>query len=304
MSDHKLPENVRAWVTGRLPNDVRLSLERLAQADDVRRVAVMPDVHLSENVCVGVAVATTDLIYPAAVGSDIGCGMVAIGFDANVELLSCKEVAEQLLASLSEIIPTLKHSQRNTLGKLPAQLEHSPLSDERLERLKHRDGVWQLATLGRGNHFLEFQADQEQRLWLMIHSHLRSHNPVSEVSHDFGIFGGANAVALHAMRTASRGTRSVDATHRVGTRGLAASGFRNGAIRNRWFFPGTERIAFVAEIVVAANVAGLLGLNQLEFVVLDHSFLNVVAANRVNRVSDVRVQAGPAIQILERTIIA
>ena len=55
------------------------SIERLCRADDVRHVAVMPDVHLANEVCVGVAMATQRLIYPAAVGSDIGCGMAAIG---------------------------------------------------------------------------------------------------------------------------------------------------------------------------------------------------------------------------------
>jgi tRNA-splicing ligase RtcB (3'-phosphate/5'-hydroxy nucleic acid ligase) len=68
---------VRHWLAGPLPQDVSLSLERLGRTDDVRHVAVMPDVHLSHEVCTGVAVATKRLLYPQAIGSDIGCGMVS-----------------------------------------------------------------------------------------------------------------------------------------------------------------------------------------------------------------------------------
>jgi tRNA-splicing ligase RtcB len=46
----------------------------------VRRIAVMPDVHLSADVCVGTVVATDHTLYPAAVGGDIGCGVAAIAF--------------------------------------------------------------------------------------------------------------------------------------------------------------------------------------------------------------------------------
>ena len=70
------------WLAGPLPKDVAQSLERLAAADDVRHIAVMPDVHLSGDVCVGVALATRRLIYPAAVGGDIGCGMAAVAVNA------------------------------------------------------------------------------------------------------------------------------------------------------------------------------------------------------------------------------
>jgi tRNA-splicing ligase RtcB len=53
---------------------------------------------------------------------------------------------------------------------LPAELQNSGLSHGALERLKRRDGRVQLGTLGRGNHFLEFQSDADGRLWLMVHS--------------------------------------------------------------------------------------------------------------------------------------
>src|SRR5262249_21715240 len=57
---------------------------------------------------------------------------------------------------------------------LPESLKNRALSDERLDKIASRDGMVQLGTLGRGNHFLEFQADEEQRLWMMVHSGSRA----------------------------------------------------------------------------------------------------------------------------------
>jgi len=56
-----------------MDHDVSEAIERLRRAPDVQQIAVMPDVHLSADVCIGVVVATSCLIYPQAVGGDIGC---------------------------------------------------------------------------------------------------------------------------------------------------------------------------------------------------------------------------------------
>ena len=67
------PAVVHKWLAGPLPKDVVAALDRLARADDVQYVAVMPDVHLAADVCVGMVLATARLVYPAAVGGDIDC---------------------------------------------------------------------------------------------------------------------------------------------------------------------------------------------------------------------------------------
>jgi tRNA-splicing ligase RtcB len=161
---------MRSWLIQPLSADVAQSLERLCRAEDVRRVAVMPDVHLANEVCVGVAMATTRLIYPAAVGGDIGCGMAAIRFEADARLLANEHRAARVLAGMYRRIPSIKHARENVPQTLPPCLGDAPLSHDRLETLKHRDGRYQFGTLGRGNHFVELQADQEDRLWLMVHS--------------------------------------------------------------------------------------------------------------------------------------
>lgn len=155
------------WLVEPMDREVAKSIERLRNAEDVRRVAVMPDVHLGRDVCIGVVLATTHLIYPRAVGSDIGCGMAAVALDADASLLDNERAAALALQQLYAQVPTNKH--RNT-GELPSSLNPQSLSCPRLGKLAARDGRLQLGTLGRGNHFLEFQRDATGRLWMMVHS--------------------------------------------------------------------------------------------------------------------------------------
>lgn len=168
-----LPDHVHTWLSEPLPDDVESSLRRLAESEDVQHMAVMPDVHLSAEVCVGAVVATGELLYPAAVGGDIGCGIAAVRFEVGAEVLAQERWAERMLNALARQVPPNRHSSR-TIGALPDALLSDPLSSPRLEKLKSRDGRVQLGTLGRGNHFLEFQSDDQERLWLMVHSGSRA----------------------------------------------------------------------------------------------------------------------------------
>jgi tRNA-splicing ligase RtcB len=162
---------IHAWLATPLGADVRTALERLAKAPDVNHLAVMPDVHRAGEVCVGVALATSSLVYPAAVGGDIGCGMAAVRFDVPAAVLAADApLARALLCTLGRAVPALKAASRTVPERLEGPLSPAALSDERLARVAAREGRWQLGSLGRGNHFLEFQAADEGSLWLMVHS--------------------------------------------------------------------------------------------------------------------------------------
>ena len=88
MSDAREPAALRAWLIEPMEPPVAAVIDRIRRADDVRRVAVMPDVHLAKDVCVGTVLATRRLLYPGAVGGDIGCGMFAMPFDAGADVLA------------------------------------------------------------------------------------------------------------------------------------------------------------------------------------------------------------------------
>jgi len=165
------PAPLATWLADPLTPEIEKSVERLRTSDDVQQVALMPDVHLAKDVCVGAAVATTHLIYPAAVGSDIGCGMLALAFNADASVLNNEKNAARILAGLYEFVPGNKHPKPQNL---PARLAQLELSEPRLQKFASRDGRVQLGTLGRGNHFLEFQSDDNAQLWIMIHSGSRA----------------------------------------------------------------------------------------------------------------------------------
>jgi tRNA-splicing ligase RtcB len=186
-----------AWLSAPMDADVSAAIERLRTAPDVRRIAVMPDVHLAHDVCIGVVVATSRLIYPQAVGGDIGCGMLAVACDGEAGAIDNGTNAASVLAALGKAIPARRRNRRATIG-LPSDLDE-PLSDPSLDSMRRRDGVLEFATLGSGNHFIELQADTDHRLWLMIHSGSRGLGPAIRDHH------------LRRAGDASGGLRALDA---------------------------------------------------------------------------------------------
>lgn len=180
------PEGVklRMWLSEPVGGDVKLALQRIERADDVRRVAVMPDVHLAGAVCIGTVVGTRRLVYPQAVGADIGCGMAAVAFDCDVSLLARESRARQVLVTLRETVPVMRHRSRQSAPPLPESLlTAGSLSSAKLVSAAQREGQVEFGTLGRGNHFLEFQGDEDQRLWLMVHSGSRVMGQLITESH-------------------------------------------------------------------------------------------------------------------------
>lgn len=168
MTDPSLPP-IRMWLTAPLSHEVAEALGRLQHAPDVQRIAVMPDVHLANDICVGVVLATSHLIYPQAVGGDIGCGMLAVATNSTAELLHDPKVAGRILGGLATAIPGRRRN-RHAVVTQPRDLDSIELSNAKLESIRRSEGALEFATLGSGNHFLELQADEEGRLWLIIHS--------------------------------------------------------------------------------------------------------------------------------------
>lgn len=172
MTDPSLPP-IKMWLTAPLGHEVAEALGRLQRAPDIRQIAVMPDVHLANDICVGVVLATSRLIYPQAVGGDIGCGMLAVATDLTAEPLRDPKAAGQILAGFTKAIPSRRRKRQAVIAQ-PHDLDSVELSNSRLESIRRSEGALEFATLGSGNHFLELQVDEEDRLWLMIHSGSRA----------------------------------------------------------------------------------------------------------------------------------
>lgn len=173
---------VATWLPAKPDRMLAAALERLARTEDVAHVAVMPDAHVSEDVCVGTVTATTRRLLPAAVGSDIGCGMVALRFEAEAGFHLDRARAARILGALGARVPPLLRASRDA-PPLPRSLD-TPLSHPTLEKLRTRDARLAFGTLGRGNHFVELQRDEAGDPWLAVHSGSRVVGPAIRAHHE------------------------------------------------------------------------------------------------------------------------
>ena len=133
-------------------------------------LALMPDAHLGKGATVGSVIPTVDAIMPAAVGVDIGCGMIAVRTQFVRDDLAGR--------NLSVLRRGIERSVPLSVGAANRGLTESAAARiARLEELAARDYAevvsrWrlQLGTLGSGNHFIEVSLDELDRVWLFLHS--------------------------------------------------------------------------------------------------------------------------------------
>jgi tRNA-splicing ligase RtcB len=125
---------VESWLAGRASGVLAQMIQRIAETDDVEHVAIMPDAHVAEDVCVGTVTATNGTLIPAAVGGDIGCGMIALGFDVEVKRLD-ERYATRIFDGLYARIPCTRHRVKDA----PPMALEAPLSTHGLESMKERD---------------------------------------------------------------------------------------------------------------------------------------------------------------------
>lgn len=174
---------IKMWTRGVAVEDgARAQLARAAQMPFVfKHVAVMPDVHIGIGATVGSVIPTKGAIIPAAVGVDIGCGMMA----ARTSLVA-SDLPDNLEGFRSAIERAVPHGRDVKQGKRdpgswgdpqPAIVEAWATLAERFGRivakypkLAKTNNLVHLGTLGTGNHFIELCLDTEQRVWIMLHS--------------------------------------------------------------------------------------------------------------------------------------
>jgi tRNA-splicing ligase RtcB len=135
-------------------------------------VALMSDCHLGKGATVGSVIPTLGAIMPAGVGVDVGCGMIAIRTQFTAGDLEGYDLA-MLREAVENAIPL-------SAGKYNTAI-YSDQTTARIDELEGREGAssaesiapnWrlQLGSLGSGNHFIEVSLDEENRIWLFLHS--------------------------------------------------------------------------------------------------------------------------------------
>jgi tRNA-splicing ligase RtcB len=137
-------------------------------------LALMPDAHLGLGATVGSVIPTLGAIIPAAVGVDIGCGMIAVKTQFTAADVAGKELSE-LREQIERSIP-LSAGGKNQRIRHTAQARIEPLealaTPEQLSRINGLSQLWrnQLGTLGSGNHFIEVSLDETDAVWFFLHS--------------------------------------------------------------------------------------------------------------------------------------
>ncbi|MDV2438649.1 RtcB family protein [Acinetobacter gerneri] len=153
-------------------------LRKMSQLQFIHsHIAVMPDVHLGKGATVGSVIPTKNAIIPAAVGVDIGCGMNALRLSLKASQLpdnlsALRNAIERKVPVGFEMHKQIK-SKASTLSPLDKKLQVITDKHPALRRmLRSFDSTWQkqLGTLGGGNHFIELCLDENQDVWVMLHS--------------------------------------------------------------------------------------------------------------------------------------
>jgi tRNA-splicing ligase RtcB len=174
---------IKAWVHGvGVEDQARRQLINTASLPIVfHHVAAMPDVHFGMGATVGSVVPTEGAIIPAAVGVDIGCGMVAVE-----TTLPAAQLPDSLARLRSQIEKAVPHGRtanggrgdRGAWSKLPATTDRAwkTLGKDfeqiiaKHPRIRGGNDVNHLGTLGTGNHFIEVCLDEADHVWFMLHS--------------------------------------------------------------------------------------------------------------------------------------
>ncbi|MFD1217635.1 RtcB family protein [Microbulbifer celer] len=182
MQDGGVP--IKSWTVGvPFEPEAREQLKNISRLPFIHQwVAAMPDVHLGKGATIGSVVPTLGAVIPAAVGVDIGCGMMAVRTS-----LKASQLPDNLAGVRSAIERAVPHGRSagrrggrdkgawsntpddvmNAWAPLAAQFD---VLQEKHRVLKKTNNLNHLGTLGTGNHFIELCLDEHGSVWLMLHS--------------------------------------------------------------------------------------------------------------------------------------
>ncbi len=175
--------SIKMWTQG-VPVDPKAQEQLLSTATMpfiFKHLAVMPDVHVGKGSTIGSVIPTKGAIIPAAVGVDIGCGMMAVRTS-----LVAADLPDNLFGLRSEIEQAVPHGRTSTRSKRDKGAWLNPPSEvdkhwqklaprfkqltDKYPQLLKTNNYHHLGTLGTGNHFIEICLDECEQVWVMLHS--------------------------------------------------------------------------------------------------------------------------------------
>ena len=175
--------HVKMWTRGvPVEEQAKAQLANTARMPFVfKHLAAMPDVHLGLGATVGSVVATKGAIIPAAVGVDIGCGMIAMqtslkASDLPESLVKVRKAIERAVPHGFVSIPGRAKkgswvvAPNSVITRWKTLADRLDIITSKRPELRDKNAQDQLGTLGGGNHFIEVCLDTEQTVWVMLHS--------------------------------------------------------------------------------------------------------------------------------------
>ncbi|MET1254962.1 RtcB family protein [Aliikangiella maris] len=177
---------IKAWINGvPFEDEAKTQLTNISKLDFIHsHIAVMPDVHMGKGATIGSVIPSVNAVIPAAVGVDIGCGMVAVKTSLNA-----RQLPDNLFSVRSAFESAIPHgrtpSARGRRNRDKGAWHDIPqlVTDEweKLETrfnkicekhpaIKKSNHIIHLGTMGTGNHFLELCLDELNDVWIMLHS--------------------------------------------------------------------------------------------------------------------------------------
>lgn len=175
---------IKAWTRGvPVEPEALAQLQNLASLPFIHKwLAVMPDVHLGKGATVGSVVPTHKAIIPAAVGVDIGCGMMAV--QTSLRATDLPDSLHDIRSAIEAAVPHGRDLTRGSRDK--GSWGHPPSAQQQIwksqleprfkrivqkhSKVEQSNHLTHLGTLGTGNHFIELCLDETDRVWVMLHS--------------------------------------------------------------------------------------------------------------------------------------
>ena len=172
---------IKTWTRGvAVEESARKQLENVASMPFIHKwVAVMPDVHWGIGATVGSVIPTVGAVIPAAVGVDVGCGMMAV--ETTLAARDLPESLREVRSAIEQAVPhgiSRRGRDQGSWGEAPPAAQAAwgglkPRFDTIVAKhpaIRPSNNLTQLGTLGTGNHFIEVCLDEADHVWLMLHS--------------------------------------------------------------------------------------------------------------------------------------
>jgi tRNA-splicing ligase RtcB len=163
-------KNLKSWIPlEKIDEDAIKQINDLSRIPDIFKwIAIMPDVHPGFGMPIGGVLALRENIIPNAVGVDIGCGVASVKTNLRVDMV--KPVLKDLLTEIMNKIP-LGHNWRKK--PLVSSIFDETIEDKIIQK-ELKNAQKQLGTLGGGNHFIEIQHDEEDAVYVTLHTGSRN----------------------------------------------------------------------------------------------------------------------------------